>query len=219
MLRQKRAIIYSIIFIFAAGVLYCVKGNSGSIQEELATGEPAVSSFVKAVQTSDSVVKKDESEKSKQQACCYVCGAVKKPGVYQFETGARLNEVIQLAGGYSKEAAENYLNLAKIVQDSEKIYVPSKEEVNSQAAGTNGENEWSLQENTEESDQTGVGKVNINSADIDKLTSLPGIGEAKANSILSYRTEHGAFQSIEDLKNVEGIKDGVYNKVKDLISI
>ena len=77
-----------------------------------------------------------------------------------------------------------------------------------------------MQEGTITESKTGAeDKVNINTADIDKLTSLPGIGKAKAGSIISYREDHGAFQSIEELKNVEGIKDGVFNKVKDLISV
>lgn len=218
MKRNKRTIVYSIIFIAAAGVLYCMRGNTGSVQENLETdGTIAASQQTVEPSAMDKEPEK-ESEKEHKTAFCYICGAVKNPGVYPFAAGARLNELIEQAGGLTKEADVTSLNLARTVEDSEKVYVQTREEAKAEAetskVGQHGQGDAGESDGTDAED-----KVNINSADIDKLTSLPGIGEAKAKSILSYREEHGAFQSIEELKNVEGIKDGVFNKVKDLISI
>lgn len=210
----KVSLALTVAFVVIAGFLYVSKDNSGNIQEELVTSdETAVTEDVKEPLVTD----KERIEVPKL-FCCYVCGAVNNPGVYEFSEGARMNELIELAGGFAKDAAVTYLNLAQAVSDSEKIYVPTKKEVSKMGASEN--LEPNLQESTsKENDSSAEDKVNINTADIDKLTSLPGIGEAKANSIISYREDHGAFQSIEELKNVEGIKDGVFNKIKDLISV
>lgn len=155
-----------------------------------------------------------EGKETVSRNCCYVCGAVKNPGVYDFSDGARVEEVIALAGGFTEDAAADYLNLAETVSDREKVYVPTEKEVETQFAA-----KVETSAGTKQAGEDAQDKVNINTADIEKLTTLPGIGEAKANRILAYREEHGGFQSIEELKDIDGIKDGVYNKVKDLIVV
>ena len=203
----KRSLALAVTFIIIAGFLYVSRENTKNIQEEFVTSED----IAITKQPSEPLVTDREQIEVSRKLCCYVCGAVKHPGVYTFSEGARMNELIEQAGGFTKEAAVTYLNLAKTVTDSEKIYVPTEDEVSSLV---------NLQDGTTTESKSGAeDKVNINTADIDKLTSLPGIGEAKAGCIISYREDHGAFQSIEELKNVEGIKDGVFNKVKDLISV
>lgn len=210
----KRSLALAVTFVIIAGFLYVSKENSKNIQEEFVTSQEIMITN----QPSEPLVTGREPMEASSKLCCYVCGAVKHPGVYAFSEGARMNELIEQAGGFTKDAAVTYLNLAKTVTDSEKIYVPTKDEVTS--SGANESVPYNLQEGTITESKTGAeDKVNINTADIDKLTSLPGIGEAKAGSIISYREDHGAFQSIEELKNVEGIKDGVFNKIKDLISV
>lgn len=210
MKRERKTIICSVIFIVIAGLLYWSKGNSSSVKENLLMGdETAATEHV-----ASTVCPSFEPAKHKT-IYCYICGAVKNPGVYECLEGARLVELIDKAGGFTKQAAGTSMNLARKVEDSEQVYIPTKSEAGKQK-DTNQPGSLSEEEDAQTVTED---KVNINTADVDKLTSLPGIGQAKAKSICSYREEHGAFRSIEELKNVEGIKDGVYSKVEDLITI
>ena len=142
------------------------------------------------------------------------------------ETGTDDNmyEAIQMAGGFTDEAAGEALNQAEKIEDGSRIYVPTKEEAK---AGTenngtfvqNADNEKTDATKSTDAGSTADGKVDINTAGKDELMTLSGIGEAKADAIIRYRDEHGKFQKIEDLMEVEGIKDGVFQKVKDQIKI
>ena len=140
----------------------------------------------------------------------YVCGAVKFPGVYELKADARVFEAIRSAGGITEEAAPDAVNQARIVADGEQIYVPTAEEAASQETGVG---ETTVTKGTENA------KVNINTAGKEELMTLKGIGEAKAEDILKYREEHGSFGSIEELMQINGIKEGVFNKIKDDITI
>lgn len=134
----------------------------------------------------------------------YVCGQVVNPAVYELKADARVYEAIELAGGFSREADAAALNLAENMVDGEKIYVPSVGE-QAVSAGQPDPKESSL--------------VNLNTATKEQLMTLSGIGEAKAESILSYREKQGAFSAIEDIMKIEGIKEGVFNKIKDSITV
>lgn len=148
-----------------------------------------------------------------QTVYVYVCGAVNVPGVYELKENARIYEALELAGGTTEEAAVDWINQAEPVTDGERIYVPTREETeNASASG-----QW-MESAGGESTSAG-GKININTAGKEELMTLSGIGESKAQSILKYRQEHGAFQSIEELKQIEGIKDGVFNKIKEDITV
>lgn len=134
----------------------------------------------------------------------YICGEVKLPGVYQVEEGARLYQVVEMAGGLLETAAPNYLNLAESVTDGQKIVVPTIDEANDMVIVEN---------------ESSNGLININTANEDTLTTLPGIGASKAKNIINYRESKGGFQTIEELMEIDGIKEGVFNKVKDLITV
>ncbi len=144
----------------------------------------------------------------------YVCGEVEMPGVYTMPEGSRVCDVFAEAGGLTEDAAEDYWNQARLLTDGEMIYVPTKEEASERTLTLSDAS--STSQNTDDSTD---GKVNINTASKEELMTIPGIGEAKALAILSYRQEHGTFSAIEEVKNVEGIKDGVYTKMKDYIVI
>jgi competence protein ComEA len=131
----------------------------------------------------------------------YVCGCVNAPGVYAAGTSSRVYELIEMAGGFSEEADGSALNLADTVKDGQKILVPS------------------LNSSDEQSLSAGSGLVNLNTADKQQLMTLPGIGESKADSIIAYRNNNGAFNNIEEIKNISGIKDAAYEKIKDLICV
>ena len=141
----------------------------------------------------------------------FVCGAVEQPGVYSVPAGSRLFEAIGLAGGMRADADPDYLNQARVLTDGEQIRVPTRAETEgmeappAQAASVGGGN----------SD----GKVNINTADIEELQTLSGIGEARAKAIISYRETNGAFERIEEIMNVSGIKTALFNTIKDDITV
>ena len=130
----------------------------------------------------------------------HVCGAVQKEGVYELPVGSRAYEAIQKAGGFAKNAASAQMNQAQVLQDAAQLYVPTTDEV--------------LTSQTSES-----GKVNINRASEKELMTLPGIGEAKAESIVRYRESNGTFQKIEDIMKIPGIKEALFEKIKDSIQI
>lgn len=132
-----------------------------------------------------------------------VGGAVKNPGVYRLKSGSRVYEAIQMAGGLNENADVRNLNQAAAVSDGEKIYICTIEE----------------QQTIIQSDNTADGKVNINTASRDELMTLPGIGESKADAIIAYRQENGNFSSPEEIKNISGIKEGVYSKIADSIKV
>lgn len=140
---------------------------------------------------------------------CYVhvCGAVAEPGVYKLKAGSRVYEAIEMAGGLLENACADSINQAQEAFDGQMVKVPTEEEAQQQmeqAAGSAKEED---------------GLVNINTADTGELMTLPGIGASKAESILSYREENGSFASIEEIKNITGIKEGVYSKIKDYITV
>ena len=151
-----------------------------------------------------------EEQEPAETVYVYVCGAVNAPGVYELKKDARVFEAITLAGGMTAEAAPEAVCQARAVAVGEQIYVATVREVQMQGSGV----EEIVTGNADVS-----GKVNINTAGKEELMTLTGIGEAKAQSILDYRVEHGKFGSIEDLMLIEGIKEGVFNKIKEDIMI
>ncbi|GCF71214.1 helix-hairpin-helix domain-containing protein [Bacillus paranthracis] len=130
-------------------------------------------------------------------------GAVVKEGVYEMKEGDRVKDAIEKAGGFLPEADRMKVNLAQMVQDQMILYVPNKnEQVQEVAAVSKGE-----------------GKVQINAASKEQLEKITGIGSRKAESILKYREEHGPFQKIEDLLEIDGIGVKSLEKIKDQIII
>ena len=140
----------------------------------------------------------------------YICGAVKHPDVYQLPEGSRIKDVIQKAGGFSENADQIRVNLAEKVEDGQQIYIPKEGEKVESGVLTDSEQESGNQKEA---------KIDLNTATREQLMTLPGIGASKADAILTYREEHGSFQKIEDLKEISGIKDGVFQKLKDLIIV
>ena len=143
-----------------------------------------------------------------------VKGQVVRPGVYQSNTGERVIDIIGRAGGLTKQADQTQVNFAQHVEDEMVIYIPGK-----------GEDESTIPQPTVSSGTVSVGteqkqgKININKADGQELQNLPGIGPAKAAAIIEYRNASGPFKTIEDLKNISGIGDKTFEKLKDLIVV
>lgn len=141
----------------------------------------------------------------------HICGEVMNPGVYEMPAGSRIYEAVEAAGGFTEAASESYVNLAQVVEDGCKIEIPAQgeePEADSMTAGVSGAG------NTQQD-----GLVDINSATMAELCSLPGIGESRANSIIAYREKNGGFSRIEDIMKIEGIKEGMFDKMKDKICV
>ncbi len=164
-------------------------------------------SFPETEETTQTVLHSEEV----RQIYVYVCGAVNRPDVYQAEEGSRLFELIEMAGGLTPEAAPSSLNLARIVADGEQIRVFTEEDL-AQGMTVVSEMDTALS-------GAGSGLVNINTASLSELTGVSGIGESRAQAIIDYREKNGAFRSIEEIKKVDGIKDGLFSKIKDSITI
>ncbi len=156
----------------------------------------------------------EEAVKAEEKTECYVyvCGAVESPGVYKLPAGSRIYEAILRAGGLREDACEDSINQAQQAADGQMIKVLTREEAAQMGTQT-------ASEELEAGEEENGGRVNINTADADELMTLPGIGESKAMSIISYREEQGGFSSAEELMNITGIKEGVYSKIKDHITV
>lgn len=165
-----------------------------------------------AVTEQETEERKETITETENSLCyVYVCGAVLKEGVYALPEGSRVYEAIELAGGLTEEAAKDGINQALLVEDGQMIQVLTREEAERNPEKVlDGQKEESVSSN---------GKININTATVEMLMNLPGVGESKARSILAFREDKGRFSSIEEIKNVNGIKDGVYNQIKDKITV
>lgn len=141
-----------------------------------------------------------------------VKGQIKLPGVYQANTDERVIDVISRAGGLTDKADQTQVNFAEHVQDEMIIYIPAKGE-EGLPSPSSGSNPMGSGGNQKES------KININKADETELQNLPGIGPAKAAAIVEYRNTNGPFKAVEDLKNISGIGDKTFDKLKDLLAI
>ena len=141
-----------------------------------------------------------------------VAGEVANPGVYRLEKGSRVMDVIQAAGGFSTSADPDSINQAALLLDGQKVTVKPK--------GAADPASFASKPGSASSEKVGPNElVNINTATLEKLMALPGIGEDRANAILLYREQHGSFKKIEDLQNVEGIGEGIFNNLKDNVTV
>lgn len=143
----------------------------------------------------------------------HLCGAINKPAVYRVEAGTRLVEVIALAEGLTEDAAADYINQASLIEDGQRIYIPTMAEVEALTP-----EEYITGEGSGEQEKASA-LININQADAKELMELPGIGQAKADSIIAYRNNNGTFTAIEELMNIPGIKEGLFGQIESYITV
>lgn len=143
-----------------------------------------------------------------------VRGAVAKPGVYTLPVGSRVQDVLAQAGGALSNAETRPLNLARKLNDGEQLYVPTVGEVAPTPAPA-----AVPAKSGASSTKAPIGKININTASVEELDALPGIGPALGQRIVDYRTQNGSFGTIEDLKKVRGIGDKSFEEIKGLITV
>ena len=163
----------------------------------------------------------------------HVCGAVRNPDVYELPAESRVYEAVLAAGGFTEEADSNYVNQAQKLSDGVKLIIPTQEQTQVFVEEGEEETEIGIVGGAQNSDSAGIsgtvrddagadvssdGRININTASEAELCNIPGIGAVRAAAIVAYRQEKGGFNSVEDIMNVSGIKEGTYEKIKDSIT-
>lgn len=151
-----------------------------------------------------------KTKDDKEDIVVYVIGAVKTPGVYSLQEDSRIKDAIEIAGGPLEDADLLILNLAEKLQDEDKLYVPRQGEINKDVQNISDQN-FGISSKDDD-------KVNINTATLEELKTLPGIGPATAQKIIDHRSENGLFKTIEDIKNVSGIGDKKFEQIKEKIT-
>ena len=191
--------------IMACLLLCCGCGGKGT---EILIGEAESAEAVGSVEegTAESSESTEQSSAARQDTTIrvYVCGAVANPGVVEIPQGSRAEDALKAAGGFAADAGREAVNLADWVSDGQKLYFPTADEA--------------LEESQAQAD-TAAGLININTADAAALCTLPGIGESRAQDIISYREANGGFASCEDIMKVSGIKTAAYEKIRDKITV
>ena len=160
---------------------------------------------------------KNEKNISPKEITVYVSGEVNNPGIVTLKSDDRLADAVKILGGVTKKADMNNIKLAIKLEDEMHYIIPKKGDKtnnSNQATNTNVNNNQVANETNSQNT-----KVNINTASIQELDTIPGVGEATANKILSYREENGNFKNIEEIKNVNGIGDKKYENMKEFICV
>ncbi len=205
-LKQKQKIILGIIIAIIIGcICYYVYAR-----EEESTTE----NLENNLEIQEEMTKEEYSDET---ILVHVSGAVKKEGVIELKINSRISDAIEKAEGIREDACIEDINLAYKLEDGMKIHIPTKqekEEKKEEEYVTTLSGIYTNQEETEKKDT----KVNINTATQTQLETLPGIGPSTAMKILDYRKEKGKFTKIEEIKEVEGIGETKFNKIKDLIT-
>lgn len=153
----------------------------------------------------------DKSKGKEAPLLVYVCGEVTNPGVYELPAGSRVCDAVEAAGGFTKKASQDYWNLAEMLTDGQMISFPTEEEAE--------ERKKYDTDQAESGKHADDGKININTADAGQLQQLSGIGQTRAEAIVAYRDKHGAFSKVEDIMKVSGIKNALFEKMRDDITV
>ena len=171
----------------------------------------------------------DASSEETKTLVVHICGAVSAPGVYELPAGSRIIDAVEAGGGFLPEADEACCNLAEEIVDGCQIYIMTKTEScadgqTEKKAGiqTSPDSDMQTTDRNVQSNSAPAlenGLVNLNTADVAALMTLPGIGESRAKAIISYREQHGAFAQIEDIMKISGIKQAAFSKIKDKITV
>ena len=207
--------------LFAAGcagqnnTTYSLKGELPLAEEDAAAARGTNGTIRNAdstAQTADAAAEIRNADSD--TVLVHICGEVQTPGVYELACDSRICDVLLLAGGFTADADTEAVNMAAGIEDGMQIVIPAETDRTSETTGNS----------SDRTGETAAGKtesqlVNINTADKDTLMSLPGIGAGKAEAVIAYREAGGVFKDIKDIMLVDGIKEGVYAKIKDKICV
>lgn len=200
------------------------------------------------IETNENDTQNNQKETNENKIIIHITGAIKKEGIYELKENSRIADAIEAAEGLTENANIQDINLAYVLEDGEKIHIPTKEEIKQRNNETTEKNAdkttiyvtkntggteksaSNTEKNTGNTNNSGNAKnnnsttnknekININTATQAELETLPGIGPSTALKIINYRKENGKYKTIEDIKKVSGIGDSKYNKIKELIKI
>ena len=203
-------VIAGVLLLVIAFTFYLLKNLSAQEEITISTDPPKVSEIMNKTT--------EEGVFINTIIIIDLAGAVMKPSVVELPIGSRVYEAIDLAGGLTDEADTKYTNLAGVLTDGEKIYIPTKKELeNSDVKTGNIGNSSNSNMPSYLNNQKSL--ININSADSNTLQQLTGVGPSTAEKIINYRLENGNFNKIEDLKNVSGIGEKTFEKLKNKITV
>ncbi|AEP87438.1 helix-hairpin-helix domain-containing protein [Bacillus spizizenii] len=199
--QHKKAIILAAsAAVFIAVIFFLASGKNKEPMKQTVSTE-----------TENTEVKQEAfKDESNETIVIDIKGAVKHPGVYEMRTGDRLSQAIEKAGGTSEQADEMQVNLAELLQDGTVVYIPKRGEETAVQQGVGG---------AIQSDGGKGALVNINTATLEQLQGISGVGPSKAEAIIAYREENGRYQTIEDITKVSGIGEKSFEKIKSSITV
>lgn len=220
--KKQKIVLVILAIAVILGICYYVYAKDGdfSSMEELQVEESLQEKLEEA---------KETNKENEENIVVHISGAVEQEGIVELKVNSRVADAIEKAGGLKDDANTNDINLAYVLEDGMKIYIPNKQEIEEKQTITKESGiieENTAQETTQKTSQTTANKtnsntkkVNINTALQTELETLPGIGPSIATKIITYRKENGYFKTIEDIKEVSGIGESKFNNIKDLITV
>lgn len=191
------------ILLLAAAVLMAVSG-CGREEAVLLDAEDLVYQDAAGEAAQPEAREEKEQEQEETVLFVHICGEVVNPGVYALAAGSRVYEAVEAAGGFTEAAEQSCINLAQVLTDGIQIEIPDQTRA---------------QEMKLEQDQEQSGRINLNTATSEQLCTLPGIGASRAESIIAYREDTGGFSKIEEIMQINGIKEAMFEKIKDKIYV
>ncbi len=228
-----RKIYFWVVLSLSCGMLLSACASGRSDRSELVLTAEAVEETEEpqssdaegpAVQEETSPAHAAAEPEKPQMIVVHVCGAVNREGIYTMDAGSRVYEAVAAAGGFAADADEAYINQAEILTDGIRLRIPTREET--AAEQTAGQVQAAVPEVMTGGTAPGGGdasaaggKININTADAETLCRLSGVGESTAAKIIAWREANGGFSRIEDIMQVSGIKEKLFNKIKDDITV
>ena len=229
-LNNKQKIIVLIIGFIIAVLIFIILYKIFYVEdEEIIIENQIEENLLNEEEEQDKKTSKIGILESKKTVTVHVIGEVNSPGVVTLDEGSRIIDAINAAGGKTEDADLTKVNLAYVIEDGVQIYIPSiKETSKKNDEGEEKEIEYMTDEagdgiiitsESQENDDEKQIMVNINTANLEKLQTLPGIGESIAKKIIEYREENGKFKTIEDIKNVSGIGESKFNNIRDKITV
>lgn len=208
-LNKKKILLFGFVVLIVFSVIWMVLGKNSD--------EKHVNEIAETEEIYLASSEKEIGGEGNENWYVDIKGAVLYPGMYPAKDGMRVYDMIELAGGLTKEADRNQINLAERISDQMVIYIPKEgEELTDISIAQQGNKELNASRQLSDSDMK---RVNINTADLQELTQLSGIGEKKAQAIIDFRDENGSFQALEDLKKVKGIGEKTFETLKESITI
>ncbi len=204
------SLVLLVIFVY---VILILSAKSNKQDEDIENMDILIESKTNKTEDSETEQNPENTFKAKEKISgkVYITGEVEKPGVYDIKEGDRIEDIITYAGGTTKSANLEIINLSEIVADEQHIIIPNINE--------SIENIDNLNSNNGSSKSSDATKVNINKASLEELKSISGVGDTIATSIIQYREENGNFKHIEEIKNVAGVGEKSFEKMKSQITV